>query len=287
MSLSPTDVAHVIAIAEAAADADGVAPLDEAALLALDHRPDTVAGVVEADGFGLLFGTELAVVVEPAARGAGLGTALAAQALALAGARTLGRQQEGPVSAWMHGDSPAARALAARTGFSPARELWVMRTQSHDAITPVAAPAGVELRPFAPGDEAELLRVNAAAFAWHPEQGAMDSANLAERMNQPWFTPQDLIEAWETTAEGERMLGFHWTKKHSETLGEIYVVGVDPAAQGRGLGRALTAAGLAHMAGLAQVHLYVEADNTHAVRLYGSLGFSHAAADTHVQFQRN
>ena len=26
------------------------------------------------------------------------------------------------------------------------------------------------------------------------------------------------------------MLGFHWTKQHDDRLGEVYVVGVDPAA---------------------------------------------------------
>ena len=47
----------------------------------------------------------------------------------------------------------------------------------------------LEVRAFRPGDEAELLRVNAAAFAHHPEQGSMDAAELAERMAEPWFDP--------------------------------------------------------------------------------------------------
>ena len=44
------------------------------------------------------------------------------------------------------------------------------------------------------------------------------------------------------------LLGFHWTKVHSADLGEVYVVGVDPAAQGRGLGATLTLVGLHHLA---------------------------------------
>ena len=47
-----------------------------------------------------------------------------------------------------------------------------------------------------------------------------------------------------------KLLGFHWTKVHAEEpgLGEVYVVGVDPAAQGRGLGATLTLVGMHHLA---------------------------------------
>jgi mycothiol synthase len=50
----------------------------------------------------------------------------------------------------------------------------------------------------------------------------------------------------------------------------------------------LTIAGLHHLAarGVSEVLLYVESDNAPARRLYEALGFRHAAADTHVQYQR-
>jgi mycothiol synthase len=143
----------------------------------------------------------------------------------------------------------------------------------------------VTVRGFRPGDEEEILRVNAAAFAHHPEQGALSLADLRERMAEPWFEPEGLLEAWDDQT-GE-LLGFHWTKRHSPSLGEVYVVGISPAAQGRGLGRLLTEAGLRHLADVAEVHLYVEADNAPAVRLYSGLGFTHASADTHLQFARD
>ena len=54
------------------------------------------------------------------------------------------------------------------------------------------------------------------------------------------------------------------------------MLGVDPAAHGKGLGRTLTLAGLKHLRdrGLGAVLLYVEADNGPAVRVYERLGFT-------------
>jgi mycothiol synthase len=79
--------------------------------------------------------------------------------------------------------------------------------------------------------------------------------------------------------DGE-LLGFHWTKVHPRqgphpAIGEVYVVGVTPAAQGLGLGKALTVAGITYLQdkGLHAVMLYVDADNEAAVALYQKLGF--------------
>ena len=264
-------VTHVRAAATAA---DGADPLDEAATMALAHRGLDGARLWVADdrGFALLRDGSLDLAVAPDARSAGLGTALADAALADASAG---------VTAWSHGDHPAAARLAAHVGFEPTRSLWVMRRTAGPVEVPTVK--GVTVRGYRAGDAAGVLRVNAAAFAHHPEQGAMDEANLAERMAEPWFDPAGLLVA---ESDSGALLGFHWTKQHSAELGEVYVVAVDPAAQGRGLGRLVTAAGLDHLAGLgvAEIELYVESDNTPAVSLYERLGF--VRAQTHVQYSR-
>ncbi len=90
------------------------------------------------------------------------------------------------------------------------------------------------------------------------------------------------------------LLGFHWTKVHApgeaadEAVGEVYVLGVDPDAQGMRLGQALTDLGLAHLRGrgLHQVLLYVEEDNAAAVRLYESRGFTRHAVDVSWRLPR-
>ncbi|MEU6973174.1 mycothiol synthase [Kitasatospora aureofaciens] len=217
------------------------------------------------------------LVVDPAARGRGLARPLVDAVLAQA--HLVGRDA---VDFWVHGGHPAARHLAGAYGAELVRELRQMRrTGAQTEAVPL--PAGIALRTFRPGeDDAEWLRLNALAFAHHPEQGSWTEQDLAERIAEPWFDPAGFFLA---TRNG-KVVGFHWTKVHPATatepeLGEVYVVGVDPAEQGSGLGRALTAAGLRHLTGsgsgergLATVLLYVDADNPAAVRVYERLGFT-------------
>jgi mycothiol synthase len=259
-------------VTHASLEADGVSPLDEAAGLALGHE-DLRGGAlwVTAEGFAFLRGHDLDLAVTPDARGAGVGAALAEAALAGA---------PDDVTAWSHADHPAAAALARRFGFAATRALWVMAREAGPVDVPDVD--GVTIRGYRDSDADEVVRINAAAFAHHPEQGSMDGANLEERMAEPWFDPAGLLVA----DTGSGLLAFHWTKQHSDELGEVYVVAVDPAAQGRGLGRAVTAAGLAHLAGLGvrRIILYVESDNEPAIATYSKLGFEHTS--THVQYAR-
>ncbi|MEP7090662.1 MAG: mycothiol synthase [Nocardioidaceae bacterium] len=262
---------------------DGSVPLDEAALLALRHGLGTSAlWVAGSAGFAWRHDGALDVVVAPASRGQGLGAALAAA----------GAAEPGALTAWSHGNHPAAAALAPRLGFDRVRDLWVMRRSLHDLP---ALPSdddggggGTVVRAFEVGrDEDAFLALNAEAFAHHPEQGSMTRADLDERAAEPWFDPAGFLVA----ERDGRLVGFHWTKVHTESepaFGEVYVVGVSPSAQGGGLGRRLTLAGLEHLAarGLDEVILYVEADNAPAVAVYARLGFTHAPEDTHVQYAR-
>ncbi len=232
------------------------------------------------------------VVVHPDHRGHGVGRALVDRLLLEAGATAGTGAHPGadPVRVWAHGPHPAAARLAAATGFVPVRELWWMRRSltGPDAtpLPDVAAPEGTSIRTFQPGrDEDAWLSANAAAFASHPEQGRWTRADLDQRLAARWFDPAGFFVA---DRAGE-LVGFHWTKVHEGEVrgggrgpvGEIYVLGVVPSAQGGGLAKALAVAGLRYLRdrGLDAVMLYVEADNGAAVRLYEKLGFAHAASD--------
>ena len=171
---------------------------------------------------------------------------------------------------WAHGDLPAAQALAASAGLSPERILLVLRLTFDGPPAPERVPGGITIRSYTPADAEQIIAVNARAFASHPEQGAMDAADFARRTSAEWFDPAGLFVA---EREG-RIVGFHWTKVE-DGVGEVYVVGIDPEAQGGGLGTALTARGLRHLyeQGLTVVDLYVEGDNAPALKVYRNLGF--------------
>ena len=277
--LDEAEAAEVRALAAAAAEADGTAPLGEHVLLHL--RDDDAAHLLARDPGGLLRGVAqfdvadsvAELVVHPDHRRAGLGRRMVEELLA----RTNGRA----LRVWAHGRHPGAVALAEGLGFEQVRELWQMRRSLLDPLPAPELPTGVRLRPFVPGvDDEEFLRVNNAAFDWHPEQGGWDAAQLQLRMAEPWFDAAGFLLAVD---EQDRVLGFHWTKVHTspEPIGEVYVLGVDPEARGLRLGAALTLAGLHHLraSGQTRVLLYVEADNSAAVRLYSSLGFTRWQVD--------
>ncbi len=272
-----TALAAIADVRRASREYDGADPLDEAAHLRLKHHGlDGLGAWVTSDGFALRRGDEVDLAVAPEARQRGTGRALADLACAA----------PGPLAAWSHGDHPGAVALAGPLGFARTRELWVMRRPTAVPLAAAEPPADVSIRDYGSGDAAEFLAVNAAAFAHHAEQGDLDLDGLEERMAEPWFDPAGLLLAVD---RGGHLLGFHWTKQHDASTGEVYVVGVAPAAQGRGLGRALTLAGLHHLAsrGVEEVLLYVESDNAAARHLYDGIGFTHAPTDTHVQYRRS
>ncbi|MEV1292771.1 mycothiol synthase [Pseudonocardia sp. NPDC049635] len=233
---------------------------------------------VDVAGYAQLDGEYAELAVHPERRRRGLGTALV---------RALEAVTPDP-HVWAHGDLDAAKALAGALGYHRDRVLWQMRRPltgpDAPALPDVELPDGVTLRTFVPGqDDAEFLRVNNAAFDWHPEQGGWSGRELAARQAESWFDAGGFLLA---TDPAGTLLGYHWTKVHAATddepaMGEVYVLGVDPAAHGRGLGRVLTLAGLHHLRdrGLGTVLLYVEADNAPAVRVYERLGFTVHAAD--------
>jgi mycothiol synthase len=273
--LDAAEVAEVRALIDAATEADGADPVGEQALLAL--RPGSAAVHLLARAEGRLVGYASLTdgVAEPAvhpdSRRRGVGTALVAALL----------ERSGSVRIWAHGEHPGALALAERFGFARARELWQLhRRLDSPPLPPAGFPDGVSLRGFVVGqDEADFLQVNNAAFGWHPEQGGWTVEQLKLREAEPWFDPDGFLLA--VDGDDDRLLGFHWTKVHPGTadrppIGEVYVLGVDPAARGRSLGRALTLAGLHHLRGrgLDAAMLYVEADNDAAVRVYRNLGFT-------------
>lgn len=285
--LNPADLSGVIALVEHVSSADGLHPLSEHVYLHLRHGGDdgglhvlvrdasaTIVGYAHLDCTDMVEGPSAELAVDPIARREGVGRLIITTLLDLTANQGL--------RLWAHGEQAAAARLARSMGFEHSRVLWQMRRSLFAPLSATMLPPGCTIRAFVPGvDDEAWLRINSRAFAELPDQGSWTLEDLHRRMAEPWFSAAGFLIA---ECEG-KVVGFHWTKVHGrkssgghdhEAIGEVYVVGVDPDFAGRGLGRALTLAGLHHLRGLglSQAMLYVDASNTSAIRLYEGLGFS-------------
>lgn len=281
----------VLALISAATDHDGIPPIAEHVVLHLRHGGDKddchiiiendgeIIGYAHMDLTDTVAGPSAELVIHPEHRGAGLGRALLAEIGRITSPRL-----------WSHGDLPSAQKLAEESGYEKVRTVIQMRRSLTEHLPKLAAE--ITLRSFLPGlDDEAWLALNNRAFANHPEQGKWTLSNLHNRMKESWFD----VHGFLLTTEGERLTAFCWTKIHGghshshdekeehdhDPIGELYVMGVDPDFQGRGLGRTVTIAGLAHLRrqGLMSAMLYVDAENTAAIKLYKDLGFTEWGRD--------
>jgi mycothiol synthase len=297
--LTPEQIEAVTQVVDEATEADGVGPLSEHVMLHLRYGGDEPArnlllwqgpqlvAYAHLDTTDPVDGPSAEMVVAPATRRQGFGRAIITAAL---------EHAHGPLRLWAHGGLAESALMAEHLGFQRIRVLFQLRRSLSATLPPAVLPDGVTVRTFQPGvDDEAWLAVNDRAFASHPEQGHWTLDDLRQRMAEEWFDPAGFFLA-EKEIDGEsRLIGFHWTKVHGhrgddhghEPIGEVYVVGVDPSAQGMGLGRQLTLIGLQYLRslGLQQAMLYVDESNVPAIKLYESLGFSRW--DTDVLFRHD
>lgn len=301
-TVSQLDAAAVDAVAqlvERVTEFDGLRPLSEHVWLHLreggdepgqhvlvrDASGDTV-GYAHIDVTDEVEGASAELTVDPGHRRQGIGRRLIELLLELS--------PDGRLRLWSHGEQAGSLALAEHMGFRRSRVLWQMRRSLYAPLPRAIVPDDVRVQPFRVGvDEKAWLELNARAFTHLPDQGTWDLDDLERRIREPWFSSEGFLMAW----RADRLVGFHWTKVHGAghhssghhhaPMGEVYVVAVDPAERGSGLGRALTLAGLHHLRSLDldQAMLYVDASNTPAIALYEGLGF--ARWDTDVLYRRS
>jgi len=292
--LDSTTQEQVLALVAAASDLDGVPPLAEHVLLHLRHggdiadshfiatRDGNLVGYAHLDLTDEVEGPSAEIVVAPNARNQGIGSELVSAIIEASGSR---------LRLWSHGDLPSAQSIAQRHGFQRVRTVVQMRRSLGDPIPDL--DNSIPIRSFLVGlDEKAWLELNNAAFAGHPEQSDWSERDLAIRISESWFDASGFL-----VAEIDRqMAGFCWTKVHGghthqhspddpihdhDPIGEIYIMGVSPNHRGRGVGRALTIAGLRYLRyqGIFSAMLYVDSSNESALKLYASLGFTEWGRD--------
>ncbi|WP_293696675.1 mycothiol synthase [uncultured Agrococcus sp.] len=256
------DTTRIEALGAAVREHDGAPPFNDQALIEARRGEREV---IENDGgIALVAAAEAELAVWPEQRGKGFGRELASLVADHFSGSTW--------SAWAHGDHPAAARLAEEFGLRRTRELLQLRARvPSDAVVPST------VRAFTDDDGDAWLRVNAAAFAGHPEQGSLTAGDLADRRSAAWHSDDNLL-LHETDGELD---AFTWLKPHGDDIVELYAVGVAPNAQGRGLGRTMMDATFGRMRelGAETAHLYVEGDNLPALELYKRFGFERWAID--------
>jgi mycothiol synthase len=204
-----------------------------------------------------------------------------------------------PLSVWLRAAEPSDIDACVADGWIVRRELGVFARPSTAEVQPRpaaearpsahASADGFTVRAFDPGlDVDAIVRVLSAAHAGQTDPAA---SSADDRTGGGWTRerfldasrgslhhPADLRVA--TDAEG-RLVGVHWTKRRSVTVGEVHNLAIDPAVQGQGLGRRLLQDGLRHLAALRmrEVLLWVDLTNDPAVALYRSEGFLPRARD--------
>jgi mycothiol synthase len=284
----------------ACADIDGLNPFSEHTILHMQYgneshvqhfscsAGDQLVGYAHVDFGDVVFGDvvfgdmgfviNIEVAVLPDYRRHGVGKKLIEKILQTHSTR--------PIRLWAHGLNTGAASLAVSCGFKQVRTLWQMRRSLITQIPQARLPDGLNIRNFdAENDLDSLLACNQVAFANHPEQGQWTKSNLQQRMSESWFDPNGLKVA----THNDEIVAYAWMKvdeaNAGSKLGEIYVVGVNPAWQKHGLGRFLTLEGLRYLRSLNlnTALLYVDAENEKAISLYQSLGFSHWDTDTSFQ----
>ena len=266
------DAAGLEALARAAQVVDGSPPVNDQALVEVRTGQARLLG--DEHAAAVIRPGEVELVVHPDHRRRGLGSALAQRVV---------DETRGPLAFWAHGDHPGARALAAQLGLVETRRLFQQRAPV-ERRTPRLRD-GDRIAAFRPGvDDAAWLDLNARAFADHPEQGSLTQADLDARKADDWFDAGDLVLLW----RGDELLASCWLKLEADQPGEFYAVAVSPEHQGEHLGGAVVDAGLARLLdrGVDTAALYVEGDNTAALRLYAARGFVDHAVDVQYTLGR-
>ena len=275
---------------------DNTPPIAEHILLHLRHGGDKsdshllvekgedVIGYAHLDQTDLVAGPSVELVVDPKFRGEGIGKALLSKAIDICGK---------DVRLWVHGDQPAAHALATSFGFEKIRTVLQMSRELEQILQIPKLDPGIVIRSFLPGiDSYSWLELNNKVFKDHPEQGRWQLSDLNIRLGEEWFDERGFFLA----VIKDRLIGSCWTKIHGAqthshgeekevhahpAIGEIYITAVDQEYSGRGIGKVLTITALNYLMyqGLSNSMLYVDCDNKAALNLYQSLEFTQSSMD--------
>jgi len=291
--MNTADIQNISGLLADAERADGVRPLSDHLWLDLRQggRPGFIGLIATEEGHDhpvaycqLSRGNDswsLDLVVHPHHR---YDMAIIGRELMTSALEVVKTEGGGHVHWWVFEASQLHRELAHEFDLQQGRELLQLRVALPLAPSVAVRADSLITRSFDFSRDAQnWLDTNNAAFAQHPEQGAWEIDVLRSRIAEPWFDAKGFL----INDINSELAGFCWTKLQTDTtplLGEIYVIAVHPSFTGRGLGSAITVAGLNYLSksGAEVGMLFVDSTNTAAIAMYNALGF--VAHHTEIAF---
>ncbi len=139
--------------------------------------------------------------------------------------------------------------------------------------TNIPAPDGMTLRLAGPADAPAVTDVQNTAFTGSWGYAPNTPEEIAYRIFElPDLRPDPVVLLEEDGA----LVGYCWCHREAEDApGIVGMVGVLPGRQGKGLGRAVTGAGMDALLelGSPSLEITVDSENPPAIRVYESLGF--------------
>ncbi len=175
------------------------------------------------------------------------------------------------------GDARARRVLS-NSGFQLVRRFLELTIDLTRVKEQDIEETLVGCRHMQSGAEEALTRIQNRAFAgsWGYNPNTVEEIVYKTKLSDR--SPEDIVLIYDRG----KIIGYCWTEVTREReaaiagrKGRIYMIGTDPDYRGRGVGKRLLLAGLAHLKskGIRVAELTVDSENKAACDLYWSVGF--------------
>ena len=175
-------------------------------------------------------------------------------------------------------DNIVAKRVLSKLGFRFVRRFLHLKIDIAKVCRQDMKQATQGCRHLQRGEEDKLTQIQNRSFAgiWGYNPNTVEA--ITYRINLSHCSPEDVV----LMCDGDRITGYCWTEitdegeaASGERNGRIFMLGTDPHYRGKGVGKRVLLAGLAHLnnKGLPVAELTVDSENKVACALYRSVGF--------------